>query len=80
MKWNDFYAHIWLTCFSSLSGDWVAGVYTGRGTMTYADKSFYVGDWLNGKMHGIGELYVNFVLVILRSCWRLVHREHAQHL
>ena len=31
---------------------------TGSGTVTYSNKDKYEGDWLNGKRHGVGALWL----------------------
>ena len=32
----------------------INNVYTGKGTYTFSDREYYVGEWKNGKYHGQG--------------------------
>jgi len=45
-------------CFTSLQnnkeGEWSNNQRNGKGTQFFADGRKYIGDWLDGKMHGHG--------------------------
>jgi hypothetical protein len=40
----------------SYTGDFVKGIFHGRGTLKYRDGTVYEGDWVDGKKHGQGTM------------------------
>jgi TonB family protein len=50
-------------------GDWVKGMYSGKGTFTLATGGKYVGDFKDNKYHGQGSLYASNGLVVVAGIW-----------
>lgn len=42
---------------SSYRGDWINGIFNGKGRYEWADGSWFEGDWVDGKRNGQGTYY-----------------------